>query len=329
LCAGNTSALCTTAYAIAPDVPSSSLQVPSPVVHELFYTVVDEISGDIYWTEDLSRRVLVLRASSSVPVRIAGNGAKGRDAGGTVARGSVALNTALAVPSGIVLDAHRLPVFLDGYQPGRILRITAAGILEAIVTIGLSPSISAPIVDGPIAQATAYSLSGITFVADANALLVADTAQYSTVRRIDLDAAVVSTVLGTQDKSAGSEQDGTTSSSALFGKITAIVSLAGGSIVVSDAGNSVLRIAIAENATYVSGLIQYLRCLGELVVSVAFPCALPTDQLPSWFCMPLRDPRSVHKPRLLLPSQSTATSFCIKRVFRRSLDLPRGLGRNS
>jgi hypothetical protein len=324
------SALCATAYAIAPDVPSSSLQVPSPVVHELFYTVVDEISGDIYWTEDLSRRVLVLRASSSLPVRIAGNGAKGRDAGGTVARGSVALNTALAVPSGIALDARRLPVFLDGYQPGRILRITASGILEAIVTIGLSPSISAPIVDGPIAQATAYSLSGITFVADANALLVADTAQYSTVRRIDLDAAVISTVLGTQDESAGSEQDGTTSSSALFGKITAIVSLTGGSIVVSDAGNSVLRIAIAENATYVSGLLQYLRCLDStFCASVAFLCALSTDQLPSWFCMPLRHPRSVHKPRLLLPSQPTATSFCIKRIFCRSFNLPRGLDRRS
>lgn len=222
------------------------------VMHELFYVTVDARTGDIYWTEDLARRVLVLRANAPSPSRVAGNGARGIDAGGVIVPGAIALNTALAVPSSITLDADGLPVFLDGYSPGRIVRLAPSGLLKAIAVIGLSPSQAAPIIDGALEHATAYSLSGLAFIRGGSAILVADTALFSVVREIDLAAGTILSVVGSTRGSASlGTQVGTSWSDASFGHITAFAIL-GDNVVVSDAGNNILRVIIAANTSYVS-----------------------------------------------------------------------------
>lgn len=247
---------------MSPSVPPSVLEDPSPNVHEPFYTAVDVVTGDVYWTEGLSFRVLVMRANASVPSRLAGNGAQGIDAGGTVGIGAVALNTALAAPHSITLDAQGLPVFLDGYAPGRILRISVFGVLEMLVKLTLSSSISALLIDGPLNLATAYTLSGLAFIGNGSStLLVADSAGHSVVRRIDLELGVVSTFLGSQASNINDSQDGSAFSSANFGDVAAIAISPGGSIVLADAGANILRIAIAEDAVFVSVLLSlHLIC---------------------------------------------------------------------
>lgn len=240
---------CASDVTIAANLPPGVLEDASPVVHELYNTVVNQVTGDIFWTEDLSRRVLVLRSGASQPMRIAGTGAEGIDAGGVVDPGAIALNTALAVPSSITLDSSGDPVFLDGYSPGRILRLLPSGALEVILALATSPSISAPTLDGPLSVATAYSLSGFTFVNNESAILFADTNLHSFVRRVDFSEGTVTRILGSD---TGDTTDGHPLLQTVFSSITAVVALPGGAILIADAGVNVLRVGVMENATFVS-----------------------------------------------------------------------------
>lgn len=161
-----------------------------------------------------------------------------------------------------MLDADALPVFLDGYSPGRIVRIAPGGILEAVAVIGLSPSNIAPLVDGALEHATAYSLSGLAFISGGSVILVADTALVSVVRKINLTTGIISSVVGgTRDSESASPGNlaGTSWSDSSFGAITAFA-LLGDNVMVSDAGNNLLRIIIAANTSYVS----IMRGVGEV-----------------------------------------------------------------
>ena len=182
-------------------------------------------------------------------MRIAGTGNAGVDLGGSVPPGSRAINTDLAVPSTITLDPRGDPVFIDGYSPGRVVRITPAGELVVVAAIPISPSVEAPLLDGPFENATAYTFSGLAFVDDGNALLIADTAQYSFVRRLDLTTKSITRIFGAY---SGFAKDGHPFLQTVFASITAITTLPGGSVLVVDGGVSLIRVGIADGATFVS-----------------------------------------------------------------------------
>lgn len=288
---GSYGTLCSDPYITSPNVAPGVLQVPTTKIHESYYLIYDQRTGDIFWTEDLSRRVLVRRRNGSI-MRIAGNGQAGVDAGGVVAPGSVALNTALAVPSSITLDPWGSVVFLDGYSPGRILRLEPNGTLHVLAAISLSPSVSAPRIDGPLELATAYSLSGLAFVDDGNAIFVADTARVSIVRRIDMLTGNVSTVLGA---STGNPGDGSPLLKSTFAYITAVTTGPGGSILVADGGLNTLRVGINENQRLVSGFMSVsLNALHPGLFDV------DAELVPCGLSMSLRDTHCLHEASTIL-----------------------------
>lgn len=260
--AGNTTAFCNSPR--GPDLPASrgSLAVAVTSIHETNYVVVDP-NGDIYWSEDLGYRLLVLRGgvAGSTPLRVAGTGAPGIDEGGSVPAGAVALETDLATPGYIVLDPRGSPVFLDGYLPGRILHLNlTSGALTVIAALQLLPADPGgasfpPVVDGTLATATASALAGLTFIDGGEALLTADTAadsSWSVVRRIDLVRGTVSRVAGTFPGTGGVAVDGHPLLETMFNYISAVAVWPGGSIAVADTGTSLIRVGLSSNASSVS-----------------------------------------------------------------------------
>ena len=255
--AGSVAKLCDNPYTVDADVSPGTLQVATPTVHEHYYTIVDQATGDIYWTEDLSHRVLVMRANGGRaafvgPFRVAGNGETGIDYDGVVAPGAVALNTALAVPSSITLEpSTHAVVFIDGYAPGRILRIARSGVLEVIASISQSRSLGRALIDGPLPNATAYSLAGLSFSADGSSLLVSDTPQTSFVRRISIVGGVGTSISRVAGVPYGDASDGGPLLQTVFAFISSLTVLPGGTILVADAGSNILRVGISEGVNFV------------------------------------------------------------------------------
>lgn len=296
---GSHSVFCKTPRTTFPNVAPGVLQDPTSNIHEAYYLIFDQHTGDIFWTEDLSRRVLVRRSDGRI-MRIAGNGNAGVDAGGSVAPGAIALNTALAVPSSITLDPWRALVFLDGYSPGRVLRLEQNGTLHVLAAIALSPSLSAPHIDGPIERATAHKLSGLAFVDGGAALLVADTSTVSFVRRIDLVAGTVTRVLGA---SVGNPGDGAPLLESVFAQITAVTTGPGGSILVSDRGVNSLRVGISENQKIVSVFFYLTMCSKCFLRSVFCRHPRTAELVPCGLPVPLRDTHRLHGSCSLLSSR--------------------------
>lgn len=257
-CAGNTTSHCNSSY--VDSYPSSaSTQVElSDSVHELFYVVADKATGDVYWTEDLSCRILVLRRDDGKVYRIAGSGSSSRGKEeGCVSAGASALGTALVGPTSIALDPDGDVVFIDGNAPGRILRISrTSGSLEPIwqpsrprnfATVSLS---NTPLHNGACpGSAGAWSLHGIAyqFNDDQFMLLVADkTPAGSILRRINNESNNVSLYMGSL---SGNASDGVPLLQAGFSSIVAVAVLPGGSIALADAGTNTLRIGMPADAT--------------------------------------------------------------------------------
>lgn len=138
---------------------------------------------------------------------------------------------------------------MDGYSPGRILRISSIGVLEVLAALQFSRSISTALVDGPLSSATAYTLSCLTFIDGGRSLLFADTPKYSFVRRLDLDTGTVTRLFGAV---TGSARDGLPFLETVFAAITHIETMPDGSVLIVDGGANVIRVGISDNSTFVS-----------------------------------------------------------------------------
>lgn len=248
-------------------------------VHELFYVVVDPRTGDIFWTEDLSYRVMSLHDKKTF--RIAGNGVRGLDQGFFVNSplGARALNTSLAGPTNIVLHPNGGLVFIDGSAPGRILRFNATtGFLEPIwqPSKALASNVIADV--QMVASSTASRLTGLAFqgAGERFALLVADTPQHSVIRRIDFGENTVKRYIGSL---FGNASDSAPLRQAIFSSIVAITGLPGGGIAMADAGTNTLRVGINDNATFAICPAGYACSCGTPVPCVDAASFCPANKL--------------------------------------------------
>ena len=309
---------------VSPGVTS----VPTPFVYEPHFAAVDPRTGDVWWTEDLGLRVLLLRGG--VPggpvLRVAGSGLQGTDTSGTVPAGSLALNTALAYPNTITLDARGVPYFIDGSFPGRIVRLLATGVLEAVFLPAYSPSQSAASIDGPAIGfgATANWLNGLAFVDGGAGLLVADSFFTAVVRRVDLANGTVARVAGALD--GGSGDGHAPPLSAAFAQLSALAVFPGGNnYLVADLGTTLMRVVLASPSAPAfcpAGDEQ-----GEVGAAEGSAALSPLSPVHSRrLHVPLRHAAALLRPCAVLPRSHAAPPGCRARLLRRRVDVCDGRG---
>ena len=224
---------------------ASAIDAPTHYVGQADSVIVDVLSGDIYWTENLGQRVVALRSGASTPVRIAGTGVCNTGSSSSTSDfdgGGAAILTCVA-PRNIAVDAIGRPLFITGRFPGTIMRIERDGMLTALAQI---PFLDAPGIDGPIANATAWSLGSLTVVNGGSALLVSDTAQaasWSVVRRIDLTAGTITRVAGAF---SGPFDDGGALLDTQFTSIGLLAVYPGGNIAIAEVATGRVRIGVVS-----------------------------------------------------------------------------------
>lgn len=213
--------------------------------------------------------MLVLRNGSGEPRRVAGSGNKGKDADGVVVPGSPALFTDLAAPLSITIDPSGYPVFVDGYFPGRILRLLPNGTLDVVAALKRAPSNVSPIIDGPLSGANAVGLRGLAFVDGGSALLVGDTAidnSWSIVRRIDFKENAIARIAGSFD---GSSEDSHSLLSTRFAYIPSLSVYPGGGLLIVDGTANLVR----------AGIISAPSCVSSVWLYLPLPCLATSNSL--------------------------------------------------
>lgn len=209
-----------------------------------YYVTVDTGSGDIYWTEYFESRVLVLRGGRGNPKRVAGTGVSSPE---LVTSAGVALLTNLSGPTRITIDGTGAPVFIDGFEPGSILRLDQSGLLQVLVSLP-SASDTQP-VDGPFEIATALNFDAISFIDDGRTLLVSDYSPaglWYIVRRIDLVERSITRIAGAY---SGPKDDGHGLLDTRFSDVRAIADYPGeGNFAFLQHNDGKIRIAVVTTS---------------------------------------------------------------------------------